>query len=155
MDYKDEVAGIFQWLCGIARKFCSSAQDCEDLAMYTVERLLVCETSYDGRPLKPWAYSIMQNRYIDVWRRMPYTEMVDIEELESVGHVNYDACSMLSAVYHIAEGDTGVRCAVMFAEGHSYEEVAAMEGLTEKAVKSRINRGRERLRKTFAYDKRQ
>lgn len=148
MDYKVEVAGLYNWLVGMAHKYYSCVEDCEDLAMFTIERMLVGESTYDGRPIKPWACGIMQNKYIDEWRRQSCVEIVRDDDVGG-DPVDEEYAHVLSSVREIGKTDVGVKYAILFAEGHSYDDVARLEGITPQAVKSRIYRGRERLRKVF------
>lgn len=55
MDFEKELSEIYPWILKVARKFCCSMQDAEDLAGDTVYKLLVNRDKFDcSKPLQPW-----------------------------------------------------------------------------------------------------
>lgn len=65
MDFEKELSEIYPWILKVARKFCCSMQDAEDLAGDTVYKLLVNRDKFDcSKPLQPWCLIIMRNTYI-------------------------------------------------------------------------------------------
>ena len=47
MDFEKELSEIYPWILKVARKFCCSMQDAEDLAGDTVYKLLVNRDKFD------------------------------------------------------------------------------------------------------------
>lgn len=65
MDFEKEVSEIYPWILRVARRFCRSMQDAEDLAGDTVYKMLINRDKFDvSKPLKPWCLAVMQNTYI-------------------------------------------------------------------------------------------
>ena len=61
MDFEKEIALLYPWIVKVARKYCWSIQDAEDLANDTVYKALLNKDKFEsGRPLKPWCEVIMQ-----------------------------------------------------------------------------------------------
>ena len=61
MDFEKELSEIYPWILKVARKFCCSMQDAEDLAGDTVYKLLVNRDKFDcSKPLQPWCLIIMR-----------------------------------------------------------------------------------------------
>ena len=53
MDFEKELSEIYPWILRVARKFCCSMQDAEDLAGDTVYKLLVNRDKFDcSKPLR-------------------------------------------------------------------------------------------------------
>ena len=70
MDFEKELSEIYPWILKVARKFCCSMQDAEDLAGDTVYKLLVNRDKFDcSKPLQPWCLIIMRNTYIIRYNR--------------------------------------------------------------------------------------
>ena len=145
--YRIRVCSIFPWLMERANNFLRNEQDRYDLAMDTVEALLMNEERYDGRPMEPWAYVIMQNKFRNTWAHNHFLNMVSVDDCEVEGGTeDHDAKVLLRIVIDIAKEDRNVAAAVMLAEGHHVKELSEREGCTEAALKMRIQRGRARLR---------
>ena len=71
MDFEKELSEIYPWILKVARKFCCSMQDAEDLAGDTVYKLLVNRDKFDcSKPLQPWCLIIMRNTYIIRYNRI-------------------------------------------------------------------------------------
>lgn len=53
MDFEREIIAIYPWIIRVARKYCWSMQDAEDLANDTVYKALLNKDKFEiGRPLK-------------------------------------------------------------------------------------------------------
>ena len=62
MDFEKELSEIYPWILKVARKFCCSMQDAEDLAGDTVDKLPVNRDKGDGsKPLQPGCRRRMRN----------------------------------------------------------------------------------------------
>ena len=70
MDFEKEVSEIYPWILRVAKRFCRSMQDAEDLAGDTVYKMLINRDKFDvSKPLKPWCLAVMQNTYITQYNR--------------------------------------------------------------------------------------
>lgn len=125
--------------------------------------------SFHGGPIRPWLLRIATNRCYDVLRargRRPATSL-DAEPFEVQpdwsSQVSADADPESAALH----GELAIlleralttlpedqRLAVILADvqGYPYDEVAAITGVALGTVKSRVSRGRARLRQTLRDD---
>ena len=61
-DFNREIADLYPWLFKIARRYCSSVCDIEDLVGDTIYKVLSNKEKFkEGRALKPWCEVIMLN----------------------------------------------------------------------------------------------
>lgn len=82
MDFEKEIALLYPWIVKVARKYCWSIQDAEDLANDTVYKALLNKDKFEsGRPLKPWCEVIMQNTYITNYNRKSIIRFVDYDDV--------------------------------------------------------------------------
>lgn len=55
MSFEQALLEIYPWIFRVARRFCSSVQDAEDLAGDTVYKILQNQDKFDcSKPMKPW-----------------------------------------------------------------------------------------------------
>ena len=68
MDFEKELSEIYPWILKVARKFCCSMQDAEDLAGDTVYKLLVNRDKFDcSKPLQPWMHIRLLKQRLKLW----------------------------------------------------------------------------------------
>ena len=144
-----------------ARRLCRTAADGDDLYADTVIRAFEqLHTLRDGSRFKSWFFAILLSRHrsrsrLRFWRRFVPFEAAFPAGAEPTGADGSGwgeearrarrlagAMVMLPAVQREA--------LVLFElEGYSIEEIAAMQRASVPAVKSRLTRGRERLRHEY------
>jgi RNA polymerase sigma-70 factor, ECF subfamily len=150
-----------------AVRMTSNRADAEDLLQETVLRAYACMHGFKpGTNLKAWLYRIMTNTYINSYRKIkrqarqhPTDEITDRQLMASAAHwqsgllsAEDRALEMLpdprikAAMMSLPEQ---FRVAVYFADvaGFSYKEIAAIMGTETGTVTSRLNRGRQQLRR--------
>ena len=96
MDFEKELSEIYPWILKVARKFCCSMQDAEDLAGDTVYKLLVNRDKFDcSKPLQPWCLIIMRNTYIIRYNRNSLIHFTGLDMVDGSAISNCTAHSIL------------------------------------------------------------
>lgn len=147
-----------------ARAFAASDADVDDLAQEALVKVYKSLRSYRFQSaFKTWLYSVVRNAFFDSTRSRAGRERAREESLE---HEHARAPSSAEAADEgIARAQERERlwralralpaefrtAVVLFdVEGHTYEEVAAIEDVPVGTVKSRLSRGRSQLRALLA-----
>ena len=166
IEFDRDVVPLLEPLYRHALRLTRSHADAEDLLQETALKAYTGRQSFlPGTNLKAWLFRIMTNAFISGYRRskrapteFPAGEVTDRQLLASASHrpmglqsAEDQALAMLPDS-HIKTAMAGLpeqfRVAVYFADviGHSYKEIAAMLGIRQGTVSSRLNRGRQQLR---------
>jgi len=143
-----------------ARRLCRSSADGDDLYQESVLRAFEkLHTLRDESRFRSWFYATLLSRHRNRYRRPFWRRLVPLEEAfpdgrEPVGEDGArheeawrasratQALGLLAAVQREA--------VVLFEiDGYSIEEIAVMQGVSISAVKSRLSRGRQRLRRIY------
>ena len=150
-----------------ARAFATSDADADDLAQDALVKVYKSLRSFRFQAsFTTWLYSIVRNVFLDAVRSRAGRER-SVEEPLTVDHARA-ASSAESADEHLLRKEEQQKvwralrqlppefrtALVLFdVEGHSYEEVAAIEGVPMGTVKSRLSRGRGLLRDILAGER--
>ncbi len=136
---------------GVCRRTLSNPADCEDVFQATFLALVrQIQTIDTTKPLAPWLYSVAlrasrKAAARDTKRRtQPLPEDCASESCDTIA--NRELCRTIhEEVARLPQAlrEVVVACCI---QGESREEVASAIGCTESAVKSRLERARERLR---------
>jgi len=144
-----------------ARRLCRSPADGDDLYQETVLRAFEkLHTLRDASRFRPWFYATLLSRHRSRHRRPFWKRFVPMEEAfagdgEPVGddgsrwpEAMQRADRATEALAHL---DPIHREAIVLFEidGYSIEEIALMQRASVPAVKSRLTRGRDRLRRFY------
>lgn len=134
------------WIRGIARAFCRNRDDAEDLAGDTVLKVLLNADRYDaGKSFRLWVLVIMRNTFRSGRRHKgtvePFGELPDCSFPDDPSAYAI-ASEYRSIAVECARSSVGVRCALLYAQGYSYNEIADMQDVSVNIVKSRIHHGR-------------
>lgn len=153
MDFEREISLIYPWLVKVARKYCWSTQDAEDLANDTVYKALLNKDKFEiGRPLKPWCEVIMQNTYITNYNRKSIIRFVDYDDAYQVVSLRFASDrallrEILSVIRRCAFKSCCIECVILCAKGYSYDEISRQLDIPVTTVRSRISFGRELLKR--------
>lgn len=157
MDFDRELATIYPWLLGIARKYCQSFEEAEDLAGDTVYKALSNKERFeDGRSLKPWCEVIMLNTYKTNYNRKSIVRFVSYEQVYDFISAKqaYDGVlfkDILSVIRRCAAKSCCIECVIYYAKGYSYDEISTMLHIPISTVRSRISLGRKILSRELEY----
>jgi len=147
-----------RFLYSVAYRLCGNHDDAQDLVQEVLVRVQRGLVTYQPGSLEGWLSRIATNAFLDDVRRrkrrpadiLPEYEMLDRVAPAAVGADEQLAIDALPE--HIQEALRGLpddyRAAVVLCDvvGLSYEEIAESTGVPVGTVRSRIHRGRARLR---------
>lgn len=144
-----------------ARRLCRSAADGDDLYQEAVIRAFEkLHTLRDPSRFRSWFYAILLSRHRSrmrqpIWKRFLPWEAVDTADGDPAGEdgrgwdeIRNQAARAGRALETLAPEQR--EAVVLFEiEGFSIEEIAGMQRTSVPAVKSRLTRGRDRLRRWY------
>lgn len=151
MDFEKELSELYPWILRVAKKFCRSMQDAEDLAGDTVYKLLINQDKFDtSKPLKPWCLAVMQNTYITQYNRNSLIHFIEYDlEIEKISSDNASSMLMFNDIMGVinrcAQKSRCIDSLVYCAQGYSYDEISELLNISIGTVKSRISFGRKIL----------
>ena len=101
----------------------------------------------DVGKFKPWILRILTNKCYDAYRKKrPPVELEEAQDyLPSAGPVPTDRLTLWQAVMSLSD-DLRAAVTLYYYDGLSVREIGTVLGISEAAVKTRLSRGRERLR---------
>jgi len=146
---------------GTARRLCRSSADGDDLYQETVVRAFEkLHTLRDPSRFRPWFFATLLSLHRSRCRRSFWSRFLPLEEATAGSHeplgengqrLEDEAWGSERAARALATLVAPQREAVVLFEmdGYSIEEIAAMQRVSISAVKSRLVRGRERLRRYY------
>jgi RNA polymerase sigma-70 factor (ECF subfamily) len=135
------------WIRGIARTFCRNRDDAEDLAGDTILKVLLNADKYDAdKSFRLWVLVIMRNTYrsgmrnigvVEAFGNLPDCSFCDDPSANTI------TSEYMSIIEKCAKSSVSVRCALLYAQGYSYNEIADMQDVSVNIVKSRVHHGRK------------
>ena len=151
-----------RFLYSVSYRLCGNHDDAQDLVQEVLVRVQRGLVTYKPGSLEGWLSRIATNAFLDDVRRrkrrpadvMPEYEMLERVAPASVGADEQHAIDALPE--HVQEALRGLppdyRAAVVLSDvvGLSYEEIAESTNVPIGTVRSRIHRGRARLRHVLA-----
>lgn len=149
MDFEQELSKIYPWILKVAKRFCWSVQDAEDLAGDTVYKLLVNRDKFDcSKPLQPLCLVVMRNTYIIKYNRNSLIHFTGINTVEENVVSNCTSHSILfdDLIFTIQRCAQKSRCidsVMYYAKGYSYDEISEILHIPVGTVRSRISSGRK------------
>jgi RNA polymerase sigma-70 factor (ECF subfamily) len=160
------IASRMSQLRRYARAFASSDADADDLAQEALVKVYKSLRSFRFQStFTTWLYSVVRNVFLDAVRSRAGRER-SVEEPLTADHARAPSGAE-AADAHLQRKEEQQKvwralrqlppefrtALVLFdVEGHSYEEVAAIEGVPMGTVKSRLSRGRGLLRDILAAE---
>jgi RNA polymerase sigma-70 factor (ECF subfamily) len=150
-----------------ARAFARSEPDADDLTQEALVKVYKSLRSYRFQSaFKTWLYSVVRNVFLDAARSRAGRERsqeaplpTDHDRIPSTAATPDEGLARAQERQRIwkalRELSSEFRTAVVLfdVEGHTYEEVAAIEGVPIGTVKSRLSRGRTLLRALLAGER--
>ena len=158
MDFDNTLSEIYPWILQVARRYCRSIQDAEDLAGETIFKMLQNRDKFDNsKPIKPWCITIMQNTFITLYNRSVLVHFTSYDEVAECRSSSYSAYSLaifhdtLSAIHRCASHSCCMECVIYYAKGYSYDEISELIGIPIGTVRSRISFGRKMMHKELNH----
>lgn len=155
MDFDRELAALYPWILRIARKYCYSLEEAEDLAGDTVYKVLSNKDRFEnGRSLKPWCEVILKNTFITNYNRKSLVRFVGYEQtIELASYTTpSDALSfadLVSIIRRYAVRSCNIECVIYYAKGYSCDEISEILQIPVGTVRTRIFWGRKILSKAL------
>lgn len=151
MDKETFCAGIVdcqETMFRAAKAILQNDQDAEDAVQEAICTAFARRDSLrEAEKFRPWVLRILTNKCYDACRRRRNT--VDLEAAGEVpAATGLDAAERLSlwqAVMSLSD-DLRATVTLFYYDGMSVREIGGILGISEAAVKTRLRRGRERLR---------
>lgn len=149
----------FRFMYSVAYRLAGNQSDAEDVVQEALLRVKRGLATYTPGSLQGWLARIVTNVFLDETRRRkrrPQTALPDDPDRVLAGGPGADeALAMRSLPDHIqvalADLAEEFRTAVVLCDvaGLSYDEIAVHTGVPVGTVRSRVHRGRSRLRETL------
>ena len=164
----NELLGLHEKrMYGICLRMCRNPEDAQDCLQEAMLRVFRAITGFKGQStFSTWLYRITMNACIDELRRRKNAPQVSMEALMEDGWtqpdpeetpeqraVSSEQRSRLSALIHQLPEDMRAAVVLRDIQGFSYEEISAILDTNVGTVKSRISRGRERLREKILAER--
>jgi len=155
---------------GVALRLLRDPEAAEDVTQDTFVRAHAALDQFVGGSARSWLLRIATNRSYDVlrYRRRRPAESLDARPVEEepvwavetppanpeAFATRQELSARLEAALAMLTDDQRVAVVLYDVQGYSYEEIANLTGATLGTVKSRIHRGRARLRELLRQDPR-
>ena len=151
MDKETFCAGIVdcqETMFRAAKAILQNDQDAEDAVQEAICTAFARRDSLrEMDKFRPWVLRILTNKCYDACRKRRYT--VDLEAAGEVpaatGLDTAERLSLWQAVMSLSD-DLRATVTLFYYDGMSVREIGGILGISEAAVKTRLRRGRERLR---------
>jgi RNA polymerase sigma-70 factor (ECF subfamily) len=154
------LAPIHAQAARVARRLCRSADEGDDLYQETVLRAFdKLDGLRDESKFRSWFYATLLSRHRTRWRKarrdpLPMDRALDpgsepAGEDGSAWEQERRQANRVARALSRLPAEQREAIVLYEIEGHSVEQVAAMQGVSPSAVKSRLARGRERLRRFY------
>lgn len=106
----------------------------------------------DGEHEKAWLIRVASNICKDILRKRKHQSFVSLDEIRNLG-VCEDNAQILETLISLEE-KYRIVIHLHYVEGYKAREIAPMLGITEAAVKKRLQRGRDALREIYGKEAR-
>jgi RNA polymerase sigma-70 factor (ECF subfamily) len=145
----------------LAYRLTGNVYDAEDLTQETFVRVFRSLSTYRDGSLEGWFHRITVNLYLDMVRRRARLRFEPLGDYDSL-LPDPEACpdrhwemrnldTDIQAALDALAPDFRVAVVLSDVEGYSYAEIAAILGVKNGTVRSRIHRARTQLRATLAH----
>ena len=157
MSFEQSLLEIYPWIFRVAKRFCSSTQDAEDLASDTVCKILQNRDKFDcSKPMKPWCIAVMQNTYITRYNRNSLIHFTGYESVMEEVALDYTYNSVLFndlqlTISRCAKKSRCIDSVMYYAKGYSYDEISEILHIPVGTVRSRISFARKMIWRELKY----
>lgn len=158
-DFETAVGGELDMLFRVAKRMAGSVDEAEEIVQQTVIRAFQGWNRFDGARLRPWLLRILKNEFLARGRfNRRHRTFLEDEGVEPVDTRLWDTVltriQVDSILVKLDEVEPHYRLAIQLCdvEGLSYEEAADVLEVPIGTVRSRLYRGRNRLRELLASE---
>lgn len=150
-DPREEIVEYLSALRAFAMSLCRDSATADDLVQETIIKAWSNIDKFDvGTNMRAWLFTILRNTYYSLYRKRS-REVADVDGeftsqlSEKPAHDGRLALLDFSAAFKLLPDEQREALLLVGASGFSYEEAAEMCGCAIGTVKSRANRGRQKL----------
>ena len=150
----------------VALRMCQNREDAQDCLQDAMLRIYKALPSFKGQSsFSTWAYRITMNTCLDELRRKKVRQASSLDQMLDLGwspvdennsterHAdNMELKRNLSRAIQTLPEEMRAAVVLRDVQGFSYDEIAEMLSTNVGTVKSRISRGREKLREILSKD---
>ncbi len=104
---------------------------------------------WQGRPFGAWLYTIAANEIKKHYRKGTLLYLIEEDRIAAAMEEEIDDSELLRAVFAQLSDDELVLLEWKFFEGKTFKEIALLNGQSESAVKMKVYRLLDRLKKTL------
>lgn len=140
-EFETSLISLMPWIRLKAWNLTQNREEAEDLSGDTILKALENKNRYNyDCPIRPWLWVIMNNLFINLCRE----KRLRIEKREYLRQIpqeltpDLDTSDQLEKIMKVTETHVSVKCAVQYAEGYSYKEIAEFWNIPEGTVRSRL-----------------
>lgn len=162
--FEELMAGQESRMYAIALRMMGNREDAQDCAQEAMVRIYRAMGAFKGQSsLATWIYRITMNTCLDELRRRKVRKVASLDSLLDAGWAPVDAGdtpeehglrsekqAALNAAIQSLPDDMRAAIILRDVKGYSYDEVATILDANVGTIKSRISRGRERLREILS-----
>jgi len=152
MTMSDLFMEIFdKYQCDVYRLIYSytlNVQDTEDILQRTFIKLYrnIDKFNSSNEDVKKWLFRVAINDSKNMLKSMWRMKKVNLEDYDNIAGADKDNNNLLKSLNHV-----GIKYRVplylYYFEGYSIKEIAELMNLSESGIKSRLKRGKEKLKK--------
>ncbi len=138
-------------LYAVAYRLLGNRADAEDAVQRALLQSFAARASYSPRwAISTWLYRILSNVCIDeLRRRRPTSEVSDVTASTGSAASAITARVDVGRALETVPREARVLLALHYVDGLSYQELAAIRGISVNTVKSQLARGKSILRETL------
>lgn len=157
-DFESVVRAELPFLYRVARRMAGESDDAGDLVQSTLIRAHSAWDRFDGRKLRPWLLKILYHENLARFRRSPNLPLPDDETTDLhaddlwTSILNRDQAARIMRNMDRLQDHYRIVVQLCDVEEMSYEEVATALEIPIGTVRSRLFRGRDRLRTLVLAD---
>ena len=156
-NFDQELSDIYPWLLRMARRYCYTTQDAEDLVGDTVYQVLLNRDRFDlSKDIKPWCLIVMRNTYITSYNRSSLVHFTGYDIVAENHSSDNPYClviynDIISIIKRCSQESRCIDSVVYCAKGYSYDEISEILHIPIGTVRSRIAFGRKKLVQAFSF----
>lgn len=152
MSFREEIISLLPHLKNFSLRFTKNDVHREELVSETVLKALSSESKFkSGTNLKAWLYTIMQNLYINEYRKIArFGVHEEIGELKSDSlvleqDIDFKIQLMQIRLFLDNQSEKSAKSIILYSQGYKYEEISEIMNEPIGTIKSRIFNMRKKL----------
>lgn len=147
----------FDDMTGLALSLCGRQDLAADVVQQTCLKAWAARNSYDqSLPAKPWLLRILKNEFLQIIRKpTPFTNVDEAVFEAGISVAQRAHCEAESLAlwqcFSMLPDEQRLAVTLVVAMGFSYDEAAEFCDCSAGTIKSRVSRGKHRIRETLGH----